>query len=151
MPDIPADAMTVVPVAALERLVKVAEYVSRGRGFVGVEPYPDATARFALGAIMESVGVGSPASSPSAAPESTHSPQSLSVAPVYRSGVERPAETLSALRDTLTRVRSHCQQVTTRPVWEDYEIGRLDHAREVLGLLDGAGAVSEEQTGGGND
>lgn len=42
-----------IPRDAYEGLVKVAQYVSRGRGFVGVEPYPDATARMALGALSE--------------------------------------------------------------------------------------------------
>lgn len=45
--------LVVVPLEAYDRLVKVAAYVSRGRGFVGVEPYPDATARMALGALPE--------------------------------------------------------------------------------------------------
>ncbi|MBO2461649.1 hypothetical protein [Actinomadura violacea] len=37
--------------AALPGLVRVAGYVSRGRGFVDVEPYPDGAARVALGAL----------------------------------------------------------------------------------------------------
>lgn len=44
---------TVVPDEAFQRLVNVAEYVSMGRSYVGVKPYPDATARFALGALSE--------------------------------------------------------------------------------------------------
>jgi hypothetical protein len=43
---------------ALDRLVKVAVYVSRGRGFVDVEPYPDATARAALGALPDDLLYG---------------------------------------------------------------------------------------------
>lgn len=37
----------------LDLLVNVARYVSTGRSFVDVEPYPDATARRALGALSD--------------------------------------------------------------------------------------------------
>jgi len=37
--------------AVLPDLIRVAAYVSRGRGFVDIEPYPDALARKALGAL----------------------------------------------------------------------------------------------------
>lgn len=39
------------PVRVLADIVEILEYVSRGRGFVDVEPYPDAKARRVLGAI----------------------------------------------------------------------------------------------------
>jgi hypothetical protein len=39
--------------ALLERALPIVRYVSMGRGFVGVEPYPDAAARALLGAIEE--------------------------------------------------------------------------------------------------
>lgn len=46
-----------VPVKVLADLVKIAEYVSLGRRAVdhqpGGAPYPDVTARFALGALSE--------------------------------------------------------------------------------------------------
>jgi hypothetical protein len=38
-------------VAALRDAVKVLRYVSAGRGYVDVEPYPDALARRTLGAL----------------------------------------------------------------------------------------------------
>lgn len=40
-----------IPGEAFDLLVEVARYVSAGRRFVDVEPYPDATARRALGAL----------------------------------------------------------------------------------------------------
>lgn len=49
---LPVETVT-IPREAYEQLVRVAAYVSRGRRFVGVEPYPDATARRALGALPE--------------------------------------------------------------------------------------------------
>lgn len=45
--------LAVVSAIAHEGLICVAEYVSRGRGYIGVEPYPDTTARMALGALPE--------------------------------------------------------------------------------------------------
>lgn len=47
------NGLTVVPEEVLNQLVQVAGYVSRGRSFVDVGPYPDATARMALGALDE--------------------------------------------------------------------------------------------------
>lgn len=37
--------------------IRVLEYVSRGRGHIGVTPYPDALARRVLAALHESGGV----------------------------------------------------------------------------------------------
>lgn len=45
--------LVVVPANAHAWLVRVAEYVSMGRRYVDVEPYPDAIARLALGALPE--------------------------------------------------------------------------------------------------
>jgi hypothetical protein len=43
-----------VPREVFDRLVQVAEYVSMGRSYLlDHPPYPDATARFALGALSE--------------------------------------------------------------------------------------------------
>jgi hypothetical protein len=42
-----------LPIETFEKILKVVEYVSMGRGYIGVEPYPDATARFALGELQE--------------------------------------------------------------------------------------------------
>ena len=54
-PDRARSEVCAVPREALEGLVKVARYVSLGRGGVGHQPdgalYPDAAARFALGAL----------------------------------------------------------------------------------------------------
>ncbi|MFI6477377.1 hypothetical protein ACIBH1_05555 [Nonomuraea sp. NPDC050663] len=50
-----SDTVT-IPRDAYLRLVKVAAYVSRGLSFVGVDPYPDAAARFALGA-LDNIGL----------------------------------------------------------------------------------------------
>lgn len=52
----PAPAPTVtIPLAAFDRLVKVAMHVSVGKSFAFSQgrPYPDATARYALGALDE--------------------------------------------------------------------------------------------------
>jgi hypothetical protein len=46
--------------ALIARMRPVLEYVSRGRGYVGVEPYPDATARFALGALDDAAHAAAP-------------------------------------------------------------------------------------------
>lgn len=43
------DDLVMVPREAFDRLTQVAAYVSMGRGYIGVQPYPDATARAALG------------------------------------------------------------------------------------------------------
>lgn len=49
-----APASVTIPREAFDGLVKVAQYVSMGRRYVGVEgPYPDATARMALGALHD--------------------------------------------------------------------------------------------------
>jgi hypothetical protein len=44
--------------AECEAMRPIVEYVSRGRGFVGVEPYPDASARRALGLRAANEGAG---------------------------------------------------------------------------------------------
>lgn len=42
-----------LPVAVVERMVRVCRFVSMGRGYIGEEPYPDSLARSALGALGE--------------------------------------------------------------------------------------------------
>jgi hypothetical protein len=51
----PEGVLEIVEAAAVidADVVRVLEYVSRGRGFVGVERYPDSEARRALGRIRE--------------------------------------------------------------------------------------------------
>ncbi|GIH95343.1 hypothetical protein ACFFMN_23565 [Planobispora siamensis] len=46
-----AASKVTIPADLYDRLISIAAYVSRGRGYVGVEPYPDATARATLGAL----------------------------------------------------------------------------------------------------
>jgi len=46
-------ALDAIPLQVIEDLMEVAAYVSYGRGYVGVTPYPDAMARRALGGYAE--------------------------------------------------------------------------------------------------
>jgi hypothetical protein len=88
-------------------------------------------------------GTGSPASCPSAAPESTQSPESPSAAPVYPPGPTNPAETLSALRDAIARVRELADRLGREPHPTHDHLCPDDLRAELLAALDGAGAVSE--------
>ena len=74
-------------------------------------------------ALRVMAGVGLPTSCPSAAPESTQSPETAAVAPVYPPGPVNPAETLSALRKENTCLRREVAYITRtgemwRRLWE---------------------------------
>jgi hypothetical protein len=139
--------------------------------------------RVAADAIGRGAGVRSPVSCPSAAPESTQSPESPSVAPIYPPSPENPAETLSAPHVDCGICRKLTQDpdgicAVCRFVNDEQRATAIQRAEQaeaalarVKGLhseipykpgfcycanpypcptiraLDGAGAVSEEQTG----
>lgn len=53
--DVLAITGIVIPQETLDRLLEVLQYVSGGRNYVDVVPYPDATARRALGELVDTI------------------------------------------------------------------------------------------------
>lgn len=56
--DLLAITGVVITRETFERVVEVLQYVSGGRNFVDVEPYPDAVARLALAELQDAAGGG---------------------------------------------------------------------------------------------
>ncbi len=95
--------------------------------------------RVAADAIGRGAGVGSPASCPSAAPESTQSPADSSVAPVYPPAPANPAEALSALRDRIAAAMAGSVDSNAfkspHPAWEDFRDVWRGYADAALAAL----------------
>lgn len=110
MPDIPAEAVRAAAKASSLHFEFCDE--PRWQDCAECVRVVERTERGLKAAAPFMAGVGSPSSCPSAAPESTQSPAGASVAPVYRSGVERPAESLSAPRgeDAHPLANSHASE-----------------------------------------
>jgi hypothetical protein len=152
MPDLPAEAVHLSP----ERVIEVAIGLHDGPR-VGADA-PRLMAKAVLANLTEyGFVVASPDACPSAAPESTQSPENPSAAPVYPPGPANPAETLSALR-ALDRVRTLHNPVeyggmTICAACSPFHEGGVrryvltPYPCPTIRALDGSGAVSEEQTG----
>ncbi|WP_030506392.1 hypothetical protein [Microbispora rosea] len=124
MPELPAEAVKASLIMTADDMW--ADW-NRG-GKVVVQVVADDAAEAIVRALAAHAGVGSPVSCPSAAPESTQSPETTSVAPVYLPAPENPAETLSALRERMFRALAASLSSPRR--------GFADHLDAVLAVRD---------------